>query len=102
MAFSLEARTPFLDHRLVEYCFSLPYRLKISPPHTKLIIRKAMDGFLPSQIITRSDKMGYPTPASHWFRGPLKEWLQDLFAGQSLKEGLFTTGSSIGMPVRNR
>lgn len=90
MAFSLEARTPFLDHRLVEFCFSLPFRFKISPPHTKLLIRKAMDGWLPQRIVTRSDKMGYPTPASHWFRGPLKGWLQDLFASQSLADhGLF-------------
>ena len=86
MAFSLEARTPFLDHRLVEFCFALPFRLKISPPHTKLLLRKAMETWLPEPVLTRSDKMGYPTPASHWFRGPLKEWIEELIHGRSLKE----------------
>lgn len=86
MAFSLEARVPFLDHRLVEYCFALPNQFKIDPPHTKLVLRKAMNGRLPKSVTERQDKLGYPTPAANWFREGLNGWLQDLFNSQSFKD----------------
>jgi asparagine synthase (glutamine-hydrolysing) len=86
MAFSLEARVPFLDYRLVEFCFALPNRFKIDPPHTKLVLRKAMSGILPLSVTRRRDKLGYPTPAANWFRGCLKNWLGDLFHSQSFSE----------------
>jgi asparagine synthase (glutamine-hydrolysing) len=86
MAFSLEARVPFLDHRVVEYCFALPNRFKIDPPHTKLVLRKAMNGRLPRSVTTRQDKLGYPTPAAVWFREGLNGWLQDTLHSQSFKE----------------
>ena len=86
MAFSLEARVPFLDHRVVEYCFALPNQFKIDPPHTKLVLRKAMNGRLPSSVTTRQDKLGYPTPAANWFREGLNSWLQDTLHSQSFKE----------------
>ncbi len=86
MAFSLEARVPFLDHRLVEFCFLLPFHYKISPPHTKLLLRRAMNGYLPLEVMERRDKMGYPTPASHWFRGPLKEWVADTLASTRFRQ----------------
>lgn len=83
MAFSLEARVPFLDHRLVEFCFSLPNRFKIAPPHTKLVLRKAMDGRLPRSVTERQDKLGYPTPLANWFRDQLRTWVTDLFFSPS-------------------
>lgn len=86
MAFSLEARVPFLDHRLVEFCFALPNRFKIDPPHTKLVLRKAMNGRLPASVTQRQDKLGYPTPAANWFRQELKTWMMDLFGSQSFKD----------------
>lgn len=85
MAFSLEARVPFLDHRLVEFCFALPNEFKILPPHTKLVLRKAMNGRLPASVTRRQDKLGYPTPLANWFRGSLKEWVCDLLTCDSFK-----------------
>lgn len=77
MAFSLEARTPFLDYRVVEFAFSLPNHFKLQRGWTKFVLRRALQGHLPPQVVGRRDKKGYPTPASHWFRGPLKEWLAE-------------------------
>jgi asparagine synthase (glutamine-hydrolysing) len=85
MAFSLEARVPFLDYRLVEFCFALPTQFKIAPPLTKLVLRKAMNGRLPGSVVQRMDKLGYPTPLAVWFRQGLKSWVQDTFASATFK-----------------
>lgn len=68
MAFSIEARTPFLDYRLVEFCLGLPFTMKIRRSETKVIMRQALKGILPDMIINRSDKKGYPTPMVRWLR----------------------------------
>jgi asparagine synthase (glutamine-hydrolysing) len=86
MAFSLEARVPFLDHRLIEFCFALPNQFKIDPPHTKLVLRKAMNGRLPKTVTKRQDKLGYPTPVANWLREGLNGWIQDLLHSQSFQE----------------
>lgn len=68
MAFSVEARPPFLDHRLVEFCFSLPHDEKIRDGWTKSLLRRSTDGILPEAIRWRRDKKGMPTPNSAWMR----------------------------------
>ena len=78
MAYSIEARTPFLDYRLVEFAFALPNRFKIHQGWTKRVLRSAVAGLAPPQIVLRRDKKGYPTPAAGWYRGPLKAWMADL------------------------
>lgn len=85
MAFSLEARVPFLDYRLVEFCFAMPSEFKIAPPLTKLVMRKAMNGRLPASVVQRMDKLGYPTPLANWFRQHLKSWVDDTFASASFR-----------------
>ncbi len=67
MAFSLEARVPFLDHRLVEFAFSLPMDLKIRNGWTKWLLRNAM-GLLPDSIRWRKDKIGFATPEEQWIK----------------------------------
>ena len=62
MAFSLESRPPFLDHRLVEFCFSLGHGEKIRDGLTKSILRRAMKDVLPPVVLSRRDKKGMPTP----------------------------------------
>lgn len=75
MAASIESRVPFLDHKLVEYTARLPERLKLRGLTTKYILRKAMKGLLPDEILSRS-KMGFPVPVGSWFRGRFR-WVID-------------------------
>lgn len=86
MAFSLEARTPFLDYRLVEFAFTLPGRFKMHRGWTKRVLRSAMAGIIPPKVVARRDKKGYPTPMCQWFRGPLKEWLNEQLSPQELRD----------------
>jgi len=67
MAASIESRVPFLDHKLVEYTAKLPERMKLRGHETKWILREAMKGILPPEILTRK-KMGFPVPIGNWFR----------------------------------
>jgi asparagine synthase (glutamine-hydrolysing) len=78
MAFSIESRVPFLDHRLVEFVFSLPDEDKISSATTKSILRKSLNNILPESITNRKDKKGFVTPGEvKWLRGPLKYLIEN-------------------------
>ena len=80
MAFSIESRVPFLDHRLVEFAFSLPDECKIHEGETKYILRKSLNGLLPDAIAKRRDKKGFVTPGEiKWLRGPLKFLIESDF-----------------------
>ncbi|MDE2260560.1 MAG: asparagine synthetase B, partial [Betaproteobacteria bacterium] len=68
MAHSVEARVPFLDHRLVEFVLGLPDEYKLSDGVTKRVLREGMMGILPERIRTRSDKLGFVTPEEVWLR----------------------------------
>jgi len=70
MAVSLEAREPLLDYRLVEFAARLPVGQRIHGNGGKYLMKRAMEAYLPQDILYR-DKMGFVTPISHWFRGPL-------------------------------
>lgn len=84
MAYGIEARVPFLDHRLVEYGLSIPAAHKVRGADTKIVLRRAMRGLLPDTIVDRKDKLGYPTPFGTWIRGalhdPVREFLFDRVA----------------------
>jgi asparagine synthase (glutamine-hydrolysing) len=68
MSASIESRVPFLDHVLVEFAARLPHRLKLSGLTTKRILREAIRGLVPAEILRRK-KMGFPVPFSGWVRG---------------------------------
>lgn len=70
MATSLEAREPLLDHRLVEFAAGLPEGLRIKGRQGKWLLKKAMERYLPQDILYRP-KQGFVTPIAEWFRGPL-------------------------------
>jgi asparagine synthase (glutamine-hydrolysing) len=79
MAFSIESRVPFLDHRLVEYAFTLSNQMKINKGVTKHILRESMRGILPDSIANRMDKKGFVTPGEvKWLRGPLRFLIEDI------------------------
>ena len=89
MANSLEARSPFLDHRLVEFCASLPSSLKLRGRTSKWLLRSLMRDRLPSDILTRP-KMGFGVPVGEWLRGELRPLLEDtLFSPAAVQRGYF-------------
>ncbi len=89
MATSIESRVPFLDHKLVEFTCSLPERLKLRGGTTKYILREAMKGVLPEQILSRS-KMGFPVPIGAWFRGAYKSVIDEyVLSDRAVARGIF-------------
>ncbi|WAT18496.1 amidotransferase 1, exosortase A system-associated [Aurantiacibacter sp. MUD11] len=70
MAVSLEAREPLLDHRLVEFAAALPEKLRVRRTQGKWLLKKAMERYLPEDILYRP-KQGFVTPIAEWLRGPL-------------------------------
>jgi len=86
MAFSIEARLPFLDYRLVEFAFGLPAEQKIRGGVSKAILRNSMRGVLPEAVRTRKDKMGFVTPEAIWFRTVLKNTVTEIITSKSFSE----------------
>jgi asparagine synthase (glutamine-hydrolysing) len=90
MAHSLEARLPFMDYRLVEFCFALPADAKIRGTTTKWLLRQSMRGIVPDRILDRRDKIGFATPFADWIRTDLRDFMVDILDGQSTREhGVF-------------
>ncbi|PAL22683.1 XrtA/PEP-CTERM system amidotransferase [Sphingopyxis sp. GW247-27LB] len=83
MAVSLEAREPLLDYRLVEFAASLPASMRVKGATGKAVLKRAMERYLPHDILYRP-KMGFVTPVSHWFRGPLAEQARALATSSTL------------------
>ncbi|MDB5510988.1 MAG: asnB [Enterovirga sp.] len=77
MAHGIEARVPFLDHRLVEFSLALGSRHKMVGAETKHVLRRAVADILPEPVLRRQDKIGFATPEQTWFRGPLKGAMRD-------------------------
>ncbi|MCZ7584268.1 MAG: asparagine synthase (glutamine-hydrolyzing) [Deltaproteobacteria bacterium] len=77
-AHGLENRCPFLDHRIVEFAFTLPPTMKIDGYTTKAILRKALRGIVPDPILDRKDKKGLVVPFQQWLNGPLRPWADAL------------------------
>ena len=76
MAHGLEARSPFLDHRMIEFCASIPPEWKYRRGQKKYILKKALDGILPREILYRR-KQGFGIPIQEWFRRELVPLCRD-------------------------
>ncbi len=90
MQHSLEVRTPFLDHRLVNYVFSLPSEYKINKKGRKLLLKSAFRNQLPENVFTRK-KHGFEVPLTKWFHGPLDGKITNYLLNRDMIEdqGLF-------------
>lgn len=85
MAYSLEARVPFLDHPLVEFCASIPPSLKMSNFREKYILRRAMRGLLPEEI-RRRRKQPLGAPVHQWLREEIPEFVREMLSAKRLRE----------------
>jgi len=89
MASGLEARVPFLDHHLVEWAFQIPSVHKMRDREGKLLVKKAMERHLPSELLYRP-KHGFNVPMPVWMRRELREFVQDSLAEETVRRrGLF-------------
>jgi asparagine synthase (glutamine-hydrolysing) len=85
MAFSLEAREPLLDYRLVEWAMRLPVDFKIRGSTTKYLLKKLLCRYLPDNFVHRP-KRGFSVPVATWLRGPLRDWATELLHDRELVE----------------
>ncbi|MBT5875778.1 MAG: asparagine synthase (glutamine-hydrolyzing) [Candidatus Latescibacteria bacterium] len=92
MGRSLEARSPFLDERVVDFANGLPFDFKVRWHEGKYILRQAMEGRIPDQTLSRR-KRGFNAPISLWFQGPMRELLCDTLHESRIRQtGLFNPG----------
>jgi len=94
MAYSLEARLPLLDHRIVEFSWRLPMNMKYRDGASKWILRKTLDRYVPKALIERP-KMGFSVPVGEWLKGPLKQWAGDLLFSNHTISNSYTNKKEI-------
>jgi asparagine synthase (glutamine-hydrolysing) len=95
MASGVECRMPFMDYRLVEFVFSLPLTARVGSGFTKRILRTAMRGLVPDEILDNRVKSGFNAPFSHWMQGRLKEWVLDIATSRSFLQSHYFDGTAL-------
>ena len=100
MGVSLEARTPLLDHRVVEFAWSLPREYTVQGRSGKRILRDVLAKYVPRELFERP-KVGFGVPVGDWLRGPLRDWAEELLGEARLKREGFLNPSPIRQKWRD-
>jgi asparagine synthase (glutamine-hydrolysing) len=94
MAYSIEARVPFLDHRLVEASLLLPDRLKVDGPRErKIVLRRAMSGIVPEEVLDRRDKVAFQSPERRWLLEAEGTWRHLAATSRAASAGFVAPGA---------
>jgi asparagine synthase (glutamine-hydrolysing) len=89
MANSLEARSPFLDHKLLEFTSQLPSSWKLKGLKSKYILKETFKNFLPKEILSRQ-KQGFGSPVNSWLKNELKDYVKEIiFSSSAMKRQYF-------------
>ncbi len=104
MAHGIESRVPFLDHPLIEFAATMPADIKFKDGTLKMILTNTMRHELPTEILERKNKMGFPVPLNDWLGNELKEFVGDLFSSQQAKtRGYFNNNEILkGLSTENK
>lgn len=95
MAVSLEARSPLLDQRVFEYCWTLPHAMKVRGHRGKWLLREVLARHVPRALFERP-KQGFGVPLAEWLRGPLKDWAGDFLQEDRLKRQGYLNPAEVG------
>lgn len=82
----VEVRMPFLDYRIIQFAFSIPWTSKVRNGYSKAIVREALKNSMPNEIVWRKAKIGFNSPFTNWIQNDLKHWVMDTLVSQSFKD----------------
>lgn len=100
MAHSVESRLPFLDHRLVEFVFGLPFDEKIRGAQTKYLLRRTFGAQMPPQVLARRDKVGFDTPLRQWLQASFERELKPRLASPQIGERGYVDGDALRQCIK--
>lgn len=95
MAYGVEIRMPFLDHRVVSFLFSLPHSSKFRRGYTKILLRDALAPYCPQEVIYRKPKIGFQTPITDWLKNEWKTFTLDLIHSVDFQESTIINASNV-------
>jgi len=102
MSVSLESRVPLLDHKIVEFAWSLPRELKVQDKTGKCILKDLLYKYVPRELVDRP-KMGFGVPIGEWLRGGMREWAEDLLDPAMMeRDGIFDSNSVRKMWIEHK
>ncbi|MBV8132699.1 MAG: asparagine synthase (glutamine-hydrolyzing) [Alphaproteobacteria bacterium] len=95
MAHGLESRVPLLDHPLIEFLATVPADVKFAGGRMKYLLKLAYGRELPTAIVDRRDKMGFPVPLKEWFSGELHDLMNDTFRSRNARHRPFLNADGV-------
>ena len=95
MAHGLESRVPLLDHSIVEFAATIPADIKFKGGQMKHFLKSTFASDLPTELVQRRDKMGFPVPLQEWFSGELKTMVAGIFSTQKSRHRPFFNSDAI-------